>query len=375
MTRLEIATIVENISNVQQQRTLVNSSIQIALNRVFQYHDFPYYIQDKGVIKTANDYSTGTVAMTNGLTTVAGTLTVWTSAMAGRKIRFGNDTAFYRIKSITDGTNLVLEQPYQGTTDIDATYEIYQDEYRLSPDVDKYKILRQAQNGVTLFSYHPTAFDEINPMPNSYGDPIGEIMEGTLLDTYSTGTLSGTANTSILTGSGTSWTSVEGLDRMSNIRVGSNVYTVKRVDSDTQITIYENITTNISANTSYEITLNNLRLQLYQIPNAQRLIYYRHFRQPELLANDYDIPDMPHSFHWILIYGSLSMVLMQKGDINKAQQEAEARFIDGLNMMKLKLGSFAPDRIYGRKSIDRIRNNRGIIDGREPSSFDIRYSG
>lgn len=373
MTRLEIATAVENISNVKDQRILVNTSIQVALDRVYQFHDFPYYIQDKGVIKTADDYTTGTVSITNSSTAVAGTLTVWTSAMAGRKIRFNGENAYYRIKSITDGTNLVLEQPYQGTTDTDATYAIYQDEYRLAPDVDKYKILRQAQNGVTLFSYHPTAFDEIYPMPNSFADPIGEIMEGTLLDIYSTGTLSGSANSTTLTGSGTSWTSVEGLDRMSRIRIGTSVYTVKSVDSDTQITLYEKLSVNVAASTAYEITLNNLRLQLYQIPNAQRVIYYRYFRIPAILANDYDLPDMPFGFHHLLIYGSLSMILMQKGDINKAQQEAETRFVEGLMQMKLKIGSFAPDRIYKRKSIDRI-TNRGLSDGLESSSFDRRYS-
>lgn len=373
MTRLEIATAVENISNVKDQRILVNTSIQVALDRVYQFHDFPYYIQDKGVIKTADDYTTGTVSITNSSTAVAGTLTVWTSAMAGRKIRFNGENAYYRIKSITDGTNLVLEQPYQGTTDTDATYAIYQDEYRLAPDVDKYKILRQAQNGVTLFSYHPTAFDEIYPMPNSFADPIGEIMEGTLLDIYSTGTLSGSANSTTLTGSGTSWTSVEGLDRMSRIRIGTSVYTVKSVDSDTQITLYEKLSVNVAASTTYEITLNNLRLQLYQIPNAQRVIYYRYFRIPAILANDYDLPDMPFGFHHLLIYGSLSMILMQKGDINKAQQEAETRFVEGLMQMKLKIGSFAPDRIYKRKSIDRI-TNRGLSDGLESSSFDRRYS-
>lgn len=373
MTRLEIATAVENISNVKDQRILVNTSIQVALDRVYQFHDFPYYIQDKGVIKTADDYTTGTVSITNSSTAVAGTLTVWTSAMAGRKIRFNGENAYYRIKSITGGTNLVLEQPYQGTTDTDATYAIYQDEYRLAPDVDKYKILRQAQNGVTLFSYHPTAFDEIYPMPNSFADPIGEIMEGTLLDIYSTGTLSGSANSTTLTGSGTSWTSVEGLDRMSRIRIGTSVYTVKSVDSDTQITLYEKLSVNVAASTTYEITLNNLRLQLYQIPNAQRVIYYRYFRIPAILANDYDLPDMPFGFHHLLIYGSLSMILMQKGDINKAQQEAETRFVEGLMQMKLKIGSFAPDRIYKRKSIDRI-TNRGLSDGLESSSFDRRYS-
>ncbi len=68
------------------------------------------------------------------------------------------------------------------------------------------------------------------------------------------------------------------------------------------------------------------------------------------------------------------MILMQKGDINKAQREAEERFINGLDLMKLKIGSFTPDRIYQRQSMDRIRTHRNFTDGIEAASFDRRYS-
>ena len=370
--RLDIATDVENISNVKSQRVLVNRSIQIALDRVFEYHDWPYYIQDKGVIETVDDYATGTVAITNGTKAIAGTDTVFTASMVGRKIRIGGENPYYRIASFTSTTAITLEDNFQGTTVTAATYVIYKDEYRLAPDVDKYKLLRQAENSVAIFSLHPSRFDERFTMPNSYADPVYEIMEGTLLDTYTTGTvtLSGTT----VTGSATAlWTSVEGLGRLSIIRIGNNVYHIKSVDSDTQLTTYETMTT-VATATAYEITLNNLRVQLYHIPSAQKLIYYRYFRRPAILANDYDIPDMPHSFHWVLMYGALSIVLMQKGDIQKAQQEAERRFINGLEMMKQKIGSFTPDRIYQRESIDRVRTYRGFGDGLEKANFDRRYS-
>lgn len=369
--RLTIAEIVEKISNVQNKRTLVDQSIQIALQRVAEYHDWPYYIQDKGVIETVDDYSTGTVAITNGTKTVTGTSTVFTAAMVGRKIRINDGNPYYRIASFTSTTEIALEDNYQGDTETAATYTIFKDEYRLASDVDKYKLLRQAENNVSIFSLHPSRFDERFAMPRSYADPVFEIMEGTLLDTETTGTVTATGTT--ITGSGTSWTSVEGLGRMSVIRIGSNLYHIKSVNTDTSITTYETVTT-VATATAYEITLNNLRVQLYHIPDAQKLIYYRYFRLPAILANDYDIPDMPHAFHWVLIYGALSLVLMYKGDINKAQIEAEKRFTDGLTQMKLKIGSFAPDRIYQRESMDRIRMNRGVGDGLESSNFDRRYS-
>ena len=370
----EIYEDVENISNVKDQRTLVKRMVNHALNRVFCYHDFPYYLGE-GVIKTINDYSTGTVSITTDSATITGSGTTWTSAMVGRKIRFNGKYPYYRIKTFTSTTELILEQPVQETTDTAATYIIYQDEYRLDADVDKYKLIRQAQNNRILLSLHPSRFDEAYPMPKSYSDPTMEIMSGTKLDTYSTGTLSGTVNTSVLTGSSTVWTGVEGLGRMSRIRVGNNVYTVKSVDSNTQITIYEILTASIAASTSYVIDLSNLVVQVYQIPNAQRLLYYRKFRLPTPLVHDYDLPDMLSAWHWLLVYGALSMIFIQKGDIQKSQNEAEQRFVAGLMDMKLKEGSFTPDRIYKRKSIDRIPNRTDRLDGLEPADFMRPYSG
>lgn len=377
MTRLDIAQDVESISLVTSQRALVNRSIQHALERVFCYHDFPYYIVDKGVISTVATYSTGTVTVTQGSPTVTGSSTVWTSAMVGRKLRVQGQNAYYRILSINTGTQVItLEQNFQGASGSNQTYTIYKDEYRLNADVDKYKMLRQAQNNVPVFSLHPTDFDQSYPMPQSYSDPNFEIMEGTNNDTYSTGTVSATSGSYTITGSGTNWTSVEGLGRMSKITLPNSgstrqVATIKSVDSDTQLTVFEDITVNVVAGSSYLITLNNLRVQLYQIPDSNRLIYYRYFRIPDILDNDFDIPDMPHNWHWLLMYGALSIILLYKGDLSKSQQEAEARFINGLEQMKMKIGSFTPDRIYKRKSIDRVQRR---LDGLESPKFDRRYS-
>jgi hypothetical protein len=196
------------------------------------------------------------------------------------------------------------------------------------------------------------------------------MMIGTKLDIYTTGTVSATAGTNTITGSGTSWTTVEGLGRMSNIIIGSNRYTVKSVGSDTSITTYEAIVSTVSAGTAYTIVLNNLVLQYYNIPNSNRNIYYRYYRIPDQMANDYDVPDMPIAWHWLLIYGGLSIIWMHKGNPQQ-QEESEKRFLDGLNMMKVKLGTFSNNLRYRRKSVDRIPR---FLDGLEASDYDIKYS-
>src|SRR3990167_5562213 len=101
MPRLQYSTIlarVKSISNVSSQDALIKDAIQMGLDKATMA-DLPY-LMTEGVITTVAPYATGTVAMTNGSKTVTGTDTVWTSAMVGRKIRFGSDNAYYRIAAI-----------------------------------------------------------------------------------------------------------------------------------------------------------------------------------------------------------------------------------------------------------------------------------
>ena len=371
MTRLDIVTQVETISNVTSQRTLTNLSVQIALNRVVEYFEWPYYLQP-GVINTVAPYSTGTAKVTNGSATITGVGTIWTSAMVGRKFRHANENAYYRISGFTSVTSLTIDTPYQGSTDsTGSSYSIHKDEYRLAPDVDTYKTILQIQNGVPMASISPAKFDKFFPTPQSLTSPVIEVMSGTKLDIYTTGTVSATVSTTTITGSATSWLSVEGLGRMSNIIIGANRYTVKSVDSDTQLTVYESIIATVSA-TTYQINLNNLRIQTFPIPNSQENLYYRYYRVPEFMVNNYDVPDMPNQWHYLLIYGALSFMFLEKGDIQKSENVAEMRFLEGLQNMKKKLGSFAPDRIYRRQSQDKAVTSG---DGLEKSTFDRRYSG
>ena len=64
---------------------------------------------------TADDYITGTVTFTNASTTLTGSGTTFTAAMAGRWIK-GNDNFWYEIESFTSTTVMVLARAYNGTT-------------------------------------------------------------------------------------------------------------------------------------------------------------------------------------------------------------------------------------------------------------------
>ena len=75
---------------------------------------------------TADDYTTGTIdAVANGSTTVTGSGTSWTSAMAGRYLQITSDGYWYKIASVTNSTTLELDIPYEGTTLTSPAGEAY----------------------------------------------------------------------------------------------------------------------------------------------------------------------------------------------------------------------------------------------------------
>lgn len=69
-----------------------------------------------GSRKTA-DYSTGTVAVTNGSPTVTGSSTVWsTNVDAGMLLRVAGAGRYYIVKSVDSNTQITLTENYQGST-------------------------------------------------------------------------------------------------------------------------------------------------------------------------------------------------------------------------------------------------------------------
>jgi len=70
-------------------------------------------------------YSTGTVSVTNGGTTVNGAGTGWFGALQDGWGFVGPDGRAYEIASVTDATTLVLDTPYQGATASGQSYACF----------------------------------------------------------------------------------------------------------------------------------------------------------------------------------------------------------------------------------------------------------
>jgi len=86
---------------------------------------------------TVAPYTTGTVAVTADSTTVTGTDTVWSSDMAGRKIRISGGEEYEIVSVNAVAQTLTLSIAYTGATATAATYAIYEPVYTLASDCEK----------------------------------------------------------------------------------------------------------------------------------------------------------------------------------------------------------------------------------------------
>ena len=371
MTFQDLQTLVQNMTIVTSQPLIIQQALQFSLNRISQEFAFPYYLNSKGVITTTAPYSIGTADFSNGSASVVGHGTTWTSSMVGRKIQAQGDQAHYYILLVNSPTSITLSVPYQNTSQTLATYNIYKDEYKLPPDVQSYNTMVQIQNSVPMVGIPPSRFDQNFPTQQSFDSPYLEMMEGTQLDIYSTGSVTTTNLSTTVTGVSTAWTTVEGLGRMTNIIINGNRYTVQSVASDTSLITFEPIIGSISGS-SYQLLLRNYKTQVFPIPADVESLYFRYYRMPDIMVNTYDVPDLPNDWHRLIAIGALSWLYLQKGDVQKAYTITEAEFINGINKMKDKMGNPSADRIYRKAS----QNGRmRTLDGLEKGTFDRRYSG
>jgi hypothetical protein len=78
-----------------------------------------------GGSRKAADYSTGTVTVTNGSTTVTGAGTLWAAnADAGMLLQVGGAGPYYVVKSVDSDTQVTLKEAYQGSTGGGSSYAL-----------------------------------------------------------------------------------------------------------------------------------------------------------------------------------------------------------------------------------------------------------
>lgn len=354
---IDLITDVEEITEVRSLRAFAKRLCNASVAEICGFNEWPF-LWTVDWFQTIAPYETGTVTMTEASKTVTGSGTTFTAAMVGRKIRIETETAYYLIAAYVSATEITLEQPYTGTTASSLTFSIYKDEYLLRGDVDTQKQLRDSDNGVAFFSTSASEFDVSHPSPSGTGVPRLSVFSGRATKTYSTGTVSMTSASRVLTGSSTLWTSVEGLTKGTKLKIGTLLFTVNIVNSDTQITVYEVATSDITAGTSYTAILDNYVVQLHSIPSAITTVYYRFQRIPAVLDADNDIPDLPYAMHQLIKTRMLPTFWRHKGMTDRAAQ-AEIDF--DRDMVKWQMKYLLPV-LDQKRPIHPFSNRQGMME-------------
>ena len=336
------------------RRNELRRGLQELLFKYASAWPWPHY-RARGTIATIDDYSTGTVSVTNGSTALTFTGSTLTAGMAGRKIRMNSEQQWYDISTVNVGASTaVLVQAYQGSTNTAATFLIFQDEYRLAPNCQRPLDFIQIEDQVLMVVFTYLDFDRMFADVGTLSDPLYVTPIGRRDDRYTTGTIALTANSRALVGTSTAWTDVEGLGDGSRLAVEDTgeVFTVRSVDTATGITAYE-LAAAAEASSAYIVFLNNIRVLVRNIPDAARNLYYRYQRRPFLPVRDYDELDAPLEHHGMLKEGLLSLAWQFKGSQPMASYY-DGKFASWLKDQVRELGHDHPMPVVVKESMDAV---------------------
>ncbi len=336
------------------KRNILRRGLQELIFRYASAWPWPHY-RDRATITMVDDVTNGTASITNGSTAVTFSGATIVAGMAGRKIRFSSEEQWYDILSVDTGASTaVLVQVYQGATNTAATFLIYQDEYRLAPNCQRPLDFIQLEDQVQMIVFTYLNFDRLFSDVGSLGDPIYLTVIGRRDDRFITGTLALAANSRSITGTSTGWDAVDGLGDGSRIAVEDTgeVFTVRSVDSATAITAYE-LAAATEGSSTYIIFLNNIRIQVRDIPDAARHLYYRYQRRPFLPVRDYDELDAPLEHHGMFKEGLLSLAWQTKGNVNLANYY-DKKFSAWLAEQVREIGHDSPMPVVVKESMDNL---------------------
>lgn len=127
-----------------------------------------FIYQEQDTAMSQDDYTTGTIEVTNGSTAITGTSTVWAQTQVGLYLQTtdGTDGNWYEIDSVDSSTTITLRTPYVGPSGSGKAYIIGQlmnipMEY--SDVAINYALMRyfESKNNPERAKYYKDLFDEL----------------------------------------------------------------------------------------------------------------------------------------------------------------------------------------------------------------------
>lgn len=316
-------------SNVNSTITTVNSRIIREINRCcsemwdgyawsFRWRNLP--------LVTDTDYTTGTVTATNGSRTITGAGTTFLSSHKSWHVNFPADSVanWYKVRAFTSTSQLELDSPYQGTTASGKSYILRHFDYVLPTEIWDLGNVTVTNDSRTCQIMEPGSIEIVGPVPFYKGFPLAVAFynSDSAPTVYSTGTVSGTINTTTLTGSGTSW--LANIYPGDLVTISTYVYTVYSVDSDTQITLY-NQQQAASSGATYTITRQFGRIMRVMWPSTDHYVLdIRYLRKYAPLVNNNDTNEILYRYPDTIVKKVSALELSGKGDVRARNLDQEA---------------------------------------------------
>lgn len=164
-------------STVEQAKRYVN----IALADIHLGFDYKLpWCERQSTLITMAPYTTGTVSITVGSTSLSGSSTAWNTnnsygvanMRAGGKLTIAGTTDIYRVSSVASDTSATLQTRYVASSDASAaSYTYFEDEYALASDFLRPVDLQQFSSAFAIPIISRTEFRRRYPRPNVSGIP------------------------------------------------------------------------------------------------------------------------------------------------------------------------------------------------------------
>jgi len=248
------------------------------------------WLEKTTTLQTVTNYETGTLSVIQGSRTVTGTGAAWTTAMKGRFLKLTRENELYEILDVPSSNTLTLREPYIGSTASGLTYLIWKRYYDLNPDLDFTSNVMLWQWPYRSTPFRQTRLHYLYRQAYLPGFPLtwawARINRSSAI--YSTGTVSGSKDSRVLTGVDTSW--VGNVFDGNEITISENTYNIESVDSDTQITLAQKLLSKVESGTAYTSeTGERSQIILSTTPNPATNLHLTYSKRTHDLKNEADV--------------------------------------------------------------------------------------
>ena len=178
---LDLMNRVRTATGTSATETQAKRYINIALQDIHLGFDYKLpWAERRGVLRTHAPYSTGTVSISVGSTTLTGSSTLWNTANSygenntrtTGKLRLAGGQDLYQISTVGGDTSITLAQKYVGSAALSAqTYIYFEDEYALASDFLRPVDMQSFSNDCNIPLIGRAEWRMRYPRPNISGRP------------------------------------------------------------------------------------------------------------------------------------------------------------------------------------------------------------